>query len=48
MPETVTDLGWWCIHGEALLDMLRAVEAGENPDVVYAEAYASADHEEAL
>lgn len=38
-------LGWHVIPGEALLSMLRRVEAGESPDMVYAEEYANADHE---
>lgn len=42
---TTTDLGWWCISGEALLSMLRRVQAGEDPDLVYAEEYANSDHE---
>jgi hypothetical protein len=39
-------LGWWSISGEALLDMLRRVAAGERPDLVYAEEYANSDHEQ--
>lgn len=38
-------LGWWAISGEALLDMLRRVQAGEDPDLVYAEEYANTSHE---
>lgn len=34
-------LGWWTISGEALLDMLREVQAGADPDLVYAEHYAN-------
>ena len=45
MPETVTPLGWWCISGEALLDLLRRAAAGESPDLLYAEAYANSDVE---
>lgn len=41
----MTDLGFWTISGEALLELLRRVHAGEDPDAVYAEAYANADHE---
>ena len=40
-----SDLGWWTISGAALLDMLRQVSAGADPDMVYAEAYANSDHE---
>lgn len=39
------DLGWHVISGEGLLAMLRRVAAGEDPDMVYAEEYANADHE---
>ena len=39
-------LGWWTIAGEDLLNLLRRVEAGEDPDLVYAEAYANSDHED--
>ena len=37
--------GWWVIEGDEILAMLRRVEAGENPDLVFAEAYANADVE---
>jgi hypothetical protein len=40
------DLGWWCIHGEELLDGLRRAAAGDDPDLVYAELYANSDHED--
>lgn len=39
-PEQ-SGLGWWTISGEALLDMLREVDAGADPDLVYAEHYAN-------
>lgn len=32
------------ISGEALLDALRAVADGQDPDMVYIERYANADH----
>lgn len=38
-------LGWWVIHGGDLLTYLRRTHAGEDPDLVYAEAYANSDHE---
>lgn len=41
----MADLGWHVIPGEALLRMLRRVAAGEDPDMVYAEEWANADHE---
>ena len=36
---------WWCISGEALLDALRQVAAGDNPDVVYMELLANSQTE---
>jgi hypothetical protein len=39
------DLGWHVISGELLLEALRRVAAGENPDLVFAELWANADHE---
>ena len=38
-------LGWWTIHGEALLDALHRSHDGDDPDVVYAELYANSEHE---
>jgi hypothetical protein len=32
---------WWSISEKALLEMLRRVAAGEDPDMVYAEAFAN-------
>jgi hypothetical protein len=43
--DAMTPLGWWTIKGEALLDALHRVAAGEHPDIVYAELYANSDHE---
>jgi len=34
-------LGWWAISGEALMQGLRRVAAGESPDLIYAELYAN-------
>lgn len=45
-PGLVKGLGRWAISGESLLSMLRRVEAGENPDMVYAEEYVNAEHEQ--
>lgn len=45
MAEQPAPLGWWTISGEALLDMLRRVQQGADPDLVYAEEYANSDHE---
>ena len=41
MPGTANALGWWCISGEALVALLRRAAAGEDPDLLYAEAYAN-------
>jgi hypothetical protein len=38
-------LGWHVISGEDLLALLRRAAAGEDPDLLYAEAWANADHE---
>lgn len=35
--------GWHVIAGELLLDLLRRVAAGEDPELVYLELYANAD-----
>ena len=37
-------LGVHVLLGETLLDLLRRVGAGEDPDAVYAEMWANADH----
>ncbi len=34
---------WWAIDGEALMDMLKRVAAGDTPELVYLEAYANSD-----
>ena len=34
---------WWAISGDEILDMLRRVAAGEDPDLVYTEFYANCD-----
>ncbi len=41
----MTALGWHVIHGQDLLDSLRRCATGEDPDLVYAELWANADHE---
>lgn len=33
----MSEMEWWAISGETLMEMLRRVEAGEDPDLVYAE-----------
>lgn len=42
--EPASDMGWHVISGEDLMVMLRRVEIGERPDLVYAEFYANATH----
>lgn len=44
MPEDT--MGYWVISGSDLLTSLRRVKSGEDPDLVYAEMYANADHED--
>lgn len=39
-------LGYWAISGEGLMEMLRRVAAGEEPDLVYIEEYANAELED--
>jgi hypothetical protein len=36
-------LGWWAISGEDILDLLKRAHAGEDPDMLYIEAYANAE-----
>lgn len=38
-------MSWHVIHEDTLLAMLRRVASGEDPDIVYAEQYVNADHE---
>ena len=38
--------GWDVLPGERLLELLRRAHAGEDPDLLYAEQYANADHEQ--
>lgn len=42
----MTDLGWWALPGDVLLDLLRRAHAGEDPDLLYAEEYANCEHEQ--
>lgn len=39
-------LGWHVISGADLLDALREVAAGADPDLLYAELWANAEHED--
>lgn len=38
-------LGWWTIAGSELFALLRRTADGEDPDLIYAEAYANSVHE---
>jgi hypothetical protein len=42
----VSNLGWHAISGEDLLAALRRCSAGEDADMVYAEMWANAEHEQ--
>lgn len=44
LPETTYQ--WWALNGTELMAMLRRVAAGEDPDMVYMEAYANAERED--
>ena len=37
--------GWWVIAGHYLLEALRKVAAGDDPEMVYTELYANSDIE---
>lgn len=39
----MSDLGWWVIHGDTILDALRRANAGEDPDLLYTELYANTE-----
>lgn len=41
-------LGWHTIQGEHLLDLLRQVRDGDDPDHVFAEMWANAQHERVI
>lgn len=45
MDNEERPLGWHVIAGEDLLASLRRCAEDENPDLVYAELWANADHE---
>jgi len=36
---------WWTISTESMLAMLRRCHDGEDPELVFMEEYANADHE---
>lgn len=39
-------LGYHVISGEALLELLRRAAAGEDPELLYAEEWANAEHQQ--
>ncbi len=39
----MSDLGWWAISGDALIEALRRASAGEDADLLYAELYANSE-----
>lgn len=41
----MSDLGWWVVSGENLLDLLRRAHAGEDPEMLYIEEYVNSEHE---
>ena len=38
------DLGWHVMSGEQLMEMLQRAADGEDPDLLFAELWANADH----
>lgn len=38
-------MSWWVIEDAALMSMLRAVQQGDDPDIVFAEHYANSEHQ---
>lgn len=36
---------WWTIYGEELMNLLKRAHDGEDPDLLYTEAYANSDVE---
>lgn len=45
-PEPAEPRGWWTLSGDAFIAALYAAHHGEHPELVYAELYANADHED--
>lgn len=41
----MSDLGWWAIHSDTIIDGLRRAHAGEDPDLIFAELWANSDHD---
>ena len=43
--DDAASMGWWVLSGDNLLAMLRRAHYGGDPDLIYAEEYANAEHE---
>lgn len=43
--EPCVSAGWWVLNGALLLDLLRRARQGEDPALLYAEAYANSEIE---
>lgn len=43
--QATNALGWHVVAGEDLLALLRRAAGGEDPDLLYTEAWANAQHE---
>ena len=43
--RVTTDLGWWVISGDALLNALHRAAQGEDADLLYTELYANTGEE---
>ena len=44
--QTAAPPAWHVIRGDQLLEMLRRVQAGEDPEMVYLEEYVNAERDE--
>ena len=42
--DEAPDLGWHVIGGDHLLELLQRCAGGEDPDMVFAEMWANAEH----
>lgn len=39
-------LGWWTMSGGCFMEALHRANAGEDPNLIYAEYYANSDRED--
>ena len=44
----MSDMGWWIIHADEIIEMLRAVANGDSPDIVFAELWANGQINETI